>query len=166
LLIAPTAAPNAAALSNDAWRWVELQAGVAWIEPATVDQFVPQMLNLEVVGGVDFKKGCYPGQEVVARSQYRGTLKRRAFLFDLPAGSQAAPGQEIVDPDGPSQPVGMVVNAAAQPGGHGASLLAELKLVALARADAGALRLVDANGPALQRRELAYAVPLEAQDIP
>ena len=166
LLIAPAAAPDAPALSNDAWRWAELQAGVAWIEPGTVDQFVPQMLNLEVIGGVDFKKGCYPGQEVVARSQYRGTLKRRTFLFDVPAGNTAAPGQEIVDADDPSQPAGMVVNAAAHPDGRGTSLLAELKLAALPRADAGALRLVDANGAALQRRELAYAVPLEAQDIP
>src|SRR5690349_1319233 len=70
------------ALPLDTWRWLDVQAGVPLIQSATVDQFVPQMLNYEILGGVDFKKGCYPGQEVVARSQYRGTIKRRMFLFD------------------------------------------------------------------------------------
>ena len=66
----------------DAWRWLEVRSGVARIVAATVEQFVPQMLNLELLGGVNFQKGCYPGQEVVARSQYRGTIKRRTFLVD------------------------------------------------------------------------------------
>ena len=76
------------ALSVDAWRWLDVRSGIVTIEAATVDRFVPQMINFELVGGVDFQKGCYPGQEVVARSQYRGTTKRRTFLFDcdeLPA---------------------------------------------------------------------------------
>ena len=68
-------------------------SGVAAIEAATADLFVPQMLNFERVGGVNFQKGCYPGQEVVARAQYRGTVKRRAFLFDVPATAEA--GQEV-----------------------------------------------------------------------
>ena len=59
---------------------------------ATVEQFVPQMLNLELVGGVNFKKGCYPGQEVVARSQYRGTLKRRTYLLGSDAAAAARHG--------------------------------------------------------------------------
>jgi folate-binding protein YgfZ len=72
-------APAAPALAAEAWLALEAASGVPRIVAATVEQFVPQMVNLELVGGVNFQKGCYPGQEVVARSQYRGTLKRRAF---------------------------------------------------------------------------------------
>ncbi|MBV9890256.1 MAG: folate-binding protein YgfZ, partial [Rhizobacter sp.] len=72
--------PAAESMSPETWRWLEVKSGIVTIEAATVDRFVPQMVNFELVGGVDFKKGCYPGQEVVARSQYRGTTKRRALL--------------------------------------------------------------------------------------
>lgn len=147
-----TAAPT---LDESAWDWLAVQSGVPTIEAATVEQFVPQMLNLELLGGVDFAKGCYPGQEIVARSQYRGTLKRRMFLFDAEATAQ--PGQEIFHSADPGQPAGMVVNAAARPGA-GSSLLAEVKLAAL---DQGSLHLGAADGPLLQRRPLPYAVPVD-----
>jgi folate-binding protein YgfZ len=143
-------------LGEDTWRWLELQAGVPIIEPATVDQFVPQMLNLELLGGVDFRKGCYPGQEIVARSQYRGTLKRRMFLFDADAAGNA--GQEVFHSEDPGQPAGMVANAAPRPEG-GSSLLVEVKLAAL---DHGSLHLGAPGGPLLTRRELPYSVPVEA----
>jgi folate-binding protein YgfZ len=145
------------ALSLDAWRWLEVQSGLPTIEAATVDQFVPQMLNYELVGGVDFKKGCYPGQEVVARSQYRGTIKRRMFLFDCDA--EAAPGQEIFHSGEPGQPAGMVANAAPKPGGAGSSLLVEVKLAAL---NDGSLHLGSPQGPLLRRVEMPYEVTLEA----
>jgi folate-binding protein YgfZ len=138
------------------WRWLEIASGIATIEAATVDQFVPQMLNLELVGGVDFQKGCYPGQEVVARSQYRGTLKRRLFRFDSDAPAQA--GQEIFHSADPGQPAGMVANAAPRPDGSGSSLLAELKIAAL---DGGSLHLGAPDGPALVRRELPYPLPID-----
>ena len=76
---------------------------------------MPQMLNYESVGGVNFKKGCYPGQEVVARSQFRGTLKRRAYVAQASAAVQ--PGQELFHPADGEQPVGTVVQAAADPAG-------------------------------------------------
>lgn len=143
-------------LDEAAWRWLEVLSGVPLIEPATVDQFVPQMVNLELLGGVDFRKGCYPGQEVVARSQYRGTLKRRAFLFDVDADAQA--GQELFHSADPGQPAGLVANAAPRPDG-GSSVLAEVKLAAL---DGGNLHLGAPDGPMLRRRALPYAVPLDA----
>jgi folate-binding protein YgfZ len=144
-------------LSLDAWRWLEVHSGVPTIEAATVDQFVPQMLNFELIGGVDFKKGCYPGQEIVARSQYRGTIKRRTFVFDVPG--LAAAGQEVFDSSDPGQPAGMVVQAAALPAaGHSAALV-EVKLSAL---DAGhSLHLGAADGPALRPGALPYTVPIE-----
>ena len=146
------------ALSHDDWRWLEVQSGVPRIEAATVDRFVPQMVNLEVIGGVDFRKGCYPGQEIVARSQYRGTLKRRMALFDCEAPPHA--GQDVFHSDDPQQPAGMVVNAATSPMG-GSSALVEIKLAAM---EGGSVRLGTADGPVLVARALPYAVPAGASD--
>jgi hypothetical protein len=148
-------APALPALDAAAWSWLEVASGVPRIVAATAEQFVPQMINLELVGGVSFQKGCYPGQEIVARSQYRGTLKRRAFVFD--AAAPAAPGQELFHAADPAQPSGMVVNAASWQGRH--RVLAEVKLAAL---DGGALHLGVAGGPLLTRADMPYAVPLEA----
>ncbi|MES1163247.1 MAG: folate-binding protein, partial [Rhizobacter sp.] len=141
----------APALDATAWRMLEVRSGIPIIEAATVDQFVPQMLNYELVGGVDFGKGCYPGQEVVARSQYRGTIKRRMFLFEASAPLEA--GQEVFHSADPAQPAGMVVNAA------GPLALVEVKLAAL---DGGGLHAGAADGPTLVRRELPYSVPSDA----
>ncbi len=90
-------APSAAlACGADEERWYldEIRAGRPLITAATQDQFVPQMVNLETVGGVDFRKGCYPGQEIVARAQYRGQVKRRMVRLPAPQGVKLAPGQE------------------------------------------------------------------------
>jgi tRNA-modifying protein YgfZ len=149
---APSGLPS---LDAQAWAWLEVTSGMPRITAATVEQFVPQMVNLELVGGVDFQKGCYPGQEVVARSQYRGTLKRRAFVFD--ASAAAIAGQELVHSADAQQPAGMVVNAASWQGRH--RVLAEVKLAALSD---GTLHLGDASGPVLTRVEMPYAVPIDA----
>jgi folate-binding protein YgfZ len=148
-------APALPALSANAWSWLEVSSGVPRIVAATVEHFVPQMVNFELVGGVNFQKGCYPGQEVVARSQYRGTAKRRAFVFDVDA--VALPGQEVFHSADPGQPAGMVVNAASLAGKDRA--LVEVKLATL---DSGTLHLGSAGGPRLRRvTEQPYVVPLE-----
>ena len=152
----PAPADTAPQLGLDRWRWLEVRSGLPLIEAATVDRFVPQMLNYELVGGVDFQKGCYPGQEIVARSQYRGTIKRRMALFEVDA--VAAPGQEVFHGDDPGQPAGMVVNAAPQPDGIGSAALVEVKLAALER---GSLHLGSHDGPRLRRAALPYALPIE-----
>jgi folate-binding protein YgfZ len=155
--------PAADAAGVAAWRWLEVESAVAVIEAATVDQFVPQMLNFELIGAVNFQKGCYPGQEVVARSQYRGTAKRRTFLFEC--DEPASAGQEVFDAREATQPAGMVVNAAgsmaAQAAGPRWLALIEVKLSAL---DDGALHLSAADGAALRRREMPYEVPIEPAD--
>jgi len=140
------------------WRYLEVRSGIVTIEAATVDRFVPQMVNFELVGGVDFQKGCYPGQEVVARSQYRGTTKRRTFLFDCETLPEA--GQDVFSGAGPAEAVGTVANAAPHPEQPGGSALIELRLAAL---DAGALHLGAPQGASLRQRELPYSVPLEAE---
>jgi folate-binding Fe-S cluster repair protein YgfZ len=113
------------------------------------------MVNFDVLGGVNFKKGCYPGQEIVARSQYRGTIKRRTTLAHVDA---AAPGNELFHADDPGQPCGLVINAAPAPGG-GVDCLVEIKLAAL---DNGSVHVGSADGPALTFRPLPYAFPADA----
>jgi folate-binding protein YgfZ len=83
------------ARSEDQWTLEEIRAGRPWITAATQDKFVPQMVNLETLGGVDFQKGCYPGQEIVARAQYRGEVKRRMQRLTVPPGVELKPGQEF-----------------------------------------------------------------------
>src|SRR5438105_9326037 len=83
------------AADEEAWHLQEIHAGRPLITAATQDQFVPQMVNLEMLGGVDFRKGCYPGQEIVARAQYRGQVKRRMVRLPAPAGARLKPGQEF-----------------------------------------------------------------------
>ncbi|MGO4761932.1 folate-binding protein YgfZ [Cupriavidus sp. 2KB_3] len=136
------------------WDWLDVLSGVPRISTPTQEQFVPQMINFELIGGVNFRKGCYPGQEVVARSQYRGTLKRRMWRLHG-EGEVPAAAAEIFRPEDPEQPCGMIVNAAPSPEG-GWDALAELKIDAAA----GALRLGAADGPAVATRALPYEVPL------
>jgi folate-binding protein YgfZ len=150
-----TLRPDLPAITAAAWDWLDLSSGCARIVAATVEQFVPQMVNFEIVGGVDFGKGCYPGQEVVARSQYRGTLKRRGYLFECDA--EAAPAQEIFDSEDPDQPAGMVVNAASGIAGLPGRVLAEVKIAALA---SGTLHLGSVAGPLLRQLALPYPVPV------
>lgn len=142
------------AVDQACWHWLDVVSGVPRIEAAGSDQFVPQMVNFELVGGVNFSKGCYPGQEVVARSQYRGTLKRRAFVVH--GGQPMAAGQELFSAADPGQPAGMVVNAAPCPGSANWSALVELKLNALD----SALHVGAAGGPQIQLGKLPYEIPV------
>ncbi|MGJ7917181.1 YgfZ/GcvT domain-containing protein [Massilia sp. LXY-6] len=114
---------------NAAWQLAGIHAGVPQVTRPTQEQFVPQMVNFELLGGVNFKKGCYPGQEIVARSQYLGKLKRRMVLATL-ANAAARAGDEVYSSDDPEQPSGMIVNAAPN-GEGGADALVEIKLAAL-----------------------------------
>ena len=118
LWIAPAGDPEPALepLSTAAWQHAEVRSGVATITAPVIEAFVPQMLNYESVGGVNFKKGCYPGQEVVARSQFRGTLKRRAYLAHCPAPMAA--GDEVFQESDAAQPCAVVVQAAADASGE------------------------------------------------
>jgi hypothetical protein len=150
LRVAPAGDVVAETLPLPLWLWGEVRSGIAKVSTPIVEAFVPQMLNYESVGGVNFKKGCYPGQEVVARSQFRGTLKRRAFIVHADAELQA--GQEVFDAADPSQPCGLIAQAAAAPGG-GFDAIASLQLAA---AGHGTLRAGAAEGPPLQVLPLPY----------
>lgn len=142
---------------NQAWQLAAIHAGVPQVTQPTQEQFVPQMVNLELLGGVNFKKGCYPGQEIVARSQYLGKLKRRTALATV-ENAAARAGDEVFSTVDPEQPCGMVVNAAPN-GAGGADMLVEMKLAALSED----VRLGSAAGPALRFAPLPYQ--LDALDI-
>ena len=138
-----------------AWQWASVRSGIADIVAETQDQFVLQMLNYDLLGGVSFTKGCYPGQEIVARTQYRGETKRRTLLLHGESREPPAVGQSVHALRSPDQPVGTVLAAAAAPrGGFDALTCVHLDL-----ADASELRLGGVDGPALQRIELPYALP-------
>ena len=155
LCIAPAAAaaPSGGSLDEALWLWSDVRSGVARITAPVVDAFVPQMLNYESVGGVNFQKGCYPGQEVVARSQFRGTLKRRGYRVHLAVDSAAAPaGAEVFLSSDAEQPVGQIAQSAPAPGG-GTDAIACLALSAVEQGD---LRLGAADGPVLRLDTLPY----------
>ena len=145
------APPAGDALSPELWAWSDVIAGVATLSAPVVELFVPQMLNYESVGGVNFKKGCYPGQEVVARSQFRGTLKRRTFVAH--AASAIDVGAEVFTPDDPEQPCGTVVQVAAAPGGGYDALVALQTAAAQSALQVGA-----AAGVPLALQPLPYAL--------
>jgi hypothetical protein len=145
---------NASAASHDVWQWLTIRAGVPVVTAATQDMFIAQTANWDLLDGIDFQKGCYTGQEIIARTQYLGRLKERTFLFHAGA-SAVSPGTRIFSGAFGDQPCGMVVNAAAAPGGGG-DLLAVLQIAAAERGDA---RLGAPNGPLLVPLPLPYAIP-------
>jgi tRNA-modifying protein YgfZ len=153
LRIAPASqpAPEGSMLSRERWLWSEVRSGVATVSAAISEAFVPQMLNYESVGGVNFRKGCYPGQEVVARSQFRGALKRRAFIAHT-ADTSASAGQDVYHDADPGQPCGTVAQAAPAPEG-GNDLIVSMQIGV---AQGGILHLASADGPELALLPLPY----------
>ncbi len=144
--------PAGAALDPQLWAWGEVQSGVATLSAALVDAFVPQMLNYESVDGVSFKKGCYPGQEVVARSQFRGAIKRRAYIAHADAALSV--GAEVFSPADTEQACGTVVQAAPAPAG-GWDAIVSLQITA---AEQGGLHMGAPDGAALTLGPLPYAL--------
>jgi len=139
------------------WQAADIAAGLPWIVAATQDLFIPQTLNLDLIDGISFTKGCYPGQEVVARSHYRGTVKRRMAygIADIPATDPIVglAGSDIYDAAGADAPCGRVINCAqAGPRMH---LLLEVQLSDL---DTARFRLGRPDGPAIELRELPYSI--------
>jgi folate-binding protein YgfZ len=150
-------APQCAQIDLAIWHWLEVQSGIAMVTQPIFEAFVPQMLNYESVGGVNFKKGCYPGQEIVARSQFRGTLKRRAYLVHTDAAP--AVGQEVFHIQEADQPCGLVAAAAVNPsGGFDAIVSMQTSAAADAAEHAGEKRLTlgSATGLALTLLPLPY----------
>lgn len=152
---AGAAEPQGKALREEDWDWLEVRSGIAMVTQPIFEAFVPQMLNYESVGGVSFKKGCYPGQEIVARSQFRGTLKKRAYLAH--STESASVGQEVFHAGDAGQPCGLVAATAASPDGGFDSIIS-IQTAAAADADHGRLTLGGLGGAALAIQPLPYAL--------
>ena len=134
LMLGPPASAPAANTPADAWELASIRAGVPTITAATQEAFVPQMANFDLVGGVSFKKGCYPGQEIVARTQYRGGLKRRMALAHIAGRERPQPGESVYSGAFGDQSAGTIVNAAPAPGG-GFDALVVAQIESLERGD-------------------------------
>ncbi|POF43116.1 folate-binding protein YgfZ [Pseudomonas laurylsulfativorans] len=132
------------------WLLGQVRAGIGQVMPGTRELFIPQMLNLQAVGGVSFKKGCYTGQEIVARMQYLGKLKRRLYRLQLAASELPEPGIALFSPTHGSS-IGEVVLAART--GQNVELLAVLQAEA---AESGDIHLGALEGPSLQLLDLPY----------
>lgn len=147
-------------VGTDAWTWLEIAAGQPRVLAGTQEAFVPQMINMEhaAVGGVSFTKGCYPGQEIVARSQYLGKVKRRMFRVRMPgpfAATTHVPGTPLYSTSAVDGHCGTVVTVAPSPdGGHEALICAQSAAV-----EAANVRLASVDGPLLTLLDLPYALP-------
>jgi folate-binding protein YgfZ len=142
-----------------AWQWLEIAAGQPRVVAATQEAFIPQMLNMEHPGvaGVSFTKGCYPGQEIVARTQYLGKVKRRMYRARLPAGFSAAthlPGVHVFAPETADQHCGALVSVAPSPTGAYEALVCVQSMAV----EAGQVNLGTPDGPRLEFLDLPYSL--------
>lgn len=163
ILLAPEAAPgvwqtlskHCTPVGSGRWEWLEIQAGIPGVTSATQEQFVPQMANLEVIGGVSFTKGCYPGQEIVARSQYLGKVKRRMHRVHIQSPDAVPLAGDLLFGQGPAeQSGGMIINVQPSPeGGYDA-----LAVILSTSLEAGEVHWKAPEGPVLQLRSLPYSI--------
>ncbi|MHB8743256.1 MAG: CAF17-like 4Fe-4S cluster assembly/insertion protein YgfZ [Sulfuricaulis sp.] len=145
---------KAVAVGPPVWAWLDIMAGIPSVQLQTSEEFVPQMANLEAVGGVNFKKGCYPGQEIVARMQYLGKLKQRMYRAHVATEVAPLPGTAIYAPDFPGQSAGTVVDAQPAPD-TGYDLLA---VIQISSASTGELHLGSDTGARLTLQTLPYSL--------
>lgn len=141
-------------VGSPCWQWLDIRGGIPMIVPATQDKLVPQMANLELIGGVSFAKGCYTGQEVVARAQYLGKVKRRMFLARLPAEAVPQAGDDLYSDDLGDQASGLVVDAQLSPDG----VYDLLAVAQVSSKETSTVHLKAPGGPALQFVPLPYEV--------
>lgn len=146
-----TLAQGATLLGSEAWGLWDIRAGRPWVTLSTYEQFVAQMANMELIGAVSFKKGCFPGQEIVARTQYLGKLKKRLFHVLIPADAKV--GDELFSPAMRDQAIGMVVNACRIENGQ----VDALAVVQINAWESG-VHLGNPEGPGITRQDLPYSL--------
>ncbi|MCW9047613.1 MAG: folate-binding protein YgfZ [Gammaproteobacteria bacterium] len=146
---------NAAPAGAGAWETLDILAGIPTITPETSEAFVPQMTNMHVINGVNFQKGCYTGQEVVARMQYLGKLKRRMFKIQIDTTDKVSAGDKLFCKDSKSgQGTGQIINAQIDANDETVALA----VIDITDAESGTLQLHDENGPSIKVLTLPYAL--------
>jgi len=149
---------NAALVGAGCWESLDILAGIPTVYPETSEAFVPQMTNMQVINGVNFQKGCYTGQEVVARMQYLGKLKRRMYRINIQTNDTVRPGDKLFSSDSTSgQGPGQIVIS--QPDSE--SGVSALAVINISDAEAGNLQLHDENGPSITVLDLPYSIETE-----
>lgn len=143
---------HATPVGADCWDWLTIQAAIPTILPETQEAFLPQMINLDAIGGISFKKGCYPGQEIVARTQYLGKLKRRMFLAHIATTETISTGDALFSMDMDDQSSGNIVNASLSPHG-GFDVLAVIQQSSVDTCD---IHWQSLQGPVLKIKPLPY----------
>ena len=146
--------PKAQCTESQQWELHDIRSGIPTVLPATQEQFVPQMANFDLIGGVNFKKGCYPGQEIVARMHYLGKPKRRMYLAHVASETAPLPGCDLYSAEMKDQSCGMIVNSASAPGG-GYDVLA---VVQIESRNGDAVHLGSLQGEKLIFGELPYPI--------
>jgi hypothetical protein len=149
---------HAAPVGAGVWEMLDILAGTPTIYPQTSEAFVPQMTNMQIINGVNFRKGCYTGQEIVARMQYLGKLKRRMYRVHIAGEQPVSPGAALFSAGSSSgQGTGNIVSVQPDPnGGYMA-----LAVIDTSDAETGHIQLNDAAGPAITLLDLPYAVELK-----
>lgn len=142
-------------VSNKRWQLEDIRAGIPAIVESTQDKVVPQMANMHLLNGISFNKGCYPGQEIVARMQYLGTLKRRTERYGY-TGELVPAGTEVVTDDNSS--AGIILGSAQATDGQ-VEVLVVIKISAINHS----LHICDDNGPVLTQLALPYNTITDAE---
>ncbi|TNF95917.1 MAG: folate-binding protein [Gammaproteobacteria bacterium] len=148
-----------APVGTHAWDLIEVLAGIPHVTTPTTEQFVPQMLNYQAIGGLSFSKGCYPGQEIVARMHYLGKLKKRMYLASIKSDEPPVAGQMLASSNQQTGTnTGQILNVAQHPDGY----YVVLAVIQIKDAENDTIHLEDANGPVLEIQELPYPVELKS----
>ncbi|AKH38181.1 MULTISPECIES: CAF17-like 4Fe-4S cluster assembly/insertion protein YgfZ [Nitrosomonas] len=155
VMIWPHLALQALPVGAICWDWLEIRAGIPVILPINQEHFIPQMVNLDITGGLSFQKGCYPGQEIIARTQYLGKLKRRMYLANIASSQPVMAGDQLFSAELPEQSCGIIVNAAPSPEG-GFDALAVIQTNSV---ESGKIFWKNLEGPVLQIFSLPYLLP-------
>ncbi|WP_244072065.1 folate-binding protein YgfZ [Nitrosomonas sp. PY1] len=138
------------------WNHLTIQAGIPVVLMETQEKFLPQMINLDAIGALSFKKGCYPGQEIVARTQYLGKLKRRMYLCHITTSDIVNPSDSLYCADSADQSCGSIVNATTSQSHDGYDVLAVIQQSSV---EAGEIHWGSLLGPVIQIKTLPYLLP-------
>jgi folate-binding protein YgfZ len=141
--------------SADLWRWLDIRAGIPAVYADTTETFIPQTINLDLVDGISFKKGCFPGQEIIARIKYLGKPKQRMIIAAVESDAVISAGTEIFSSSGSQQKSGMVVDSI-RTSENRFELSAQISTTVI---NEGTLSANSAKGPVLNRLELPYSLP-------
>ncbi len=144
--------------NSSVWQFHDIQSGIPQVTTDTSEAFIPQMVNLELIDGVNFQKGCYPGQEIVARTHYLGKPNRRMFKINIKANQAPNPGDNIYSEKDGEQPVGKIVSAVK----NDSDDINALAVLRVEKKESHDLHTSSSDGPAVNILPLPYSLESEA----